>query len=225
MLFDTGPGQAVLAELGAALPAYDRTIDLIIISHAHADHLDGLRAILESYTVREIWLPTLPDNELGQATRAALAAHPEITIRYGRAGDWRVLPGGDTLTLWHPDKSDLEDHASTQVVAVDDSSGDRLLLTGDLDAADEADALAYCLSWHNCAAPYTMLQVSHHGSATSTGGAWLETTRPNEAVISVGENDYGHPNEATLNRLRQHGIPYFRTDQAGRVLTRLAQRR
>lgn len=225
VLYDTGPNRAVATELGAVLPLIQRTIDLVIISHAHADHLDGLRALLESYTIREVWLPALPDNELGQATRQALATHPEINVQYKRAGAWRVLPDGITLTVWHPGDYNLADHAATQVVAIDEPNGQRLLLTGDLDSADETEALGYCQAWLDCTAKFTIQQVSHHGSATSTGEAWLTAIHPDLAVISVGANNYGHPAAATLERLKAQGVPTRRTDLDGRVLTRLTERR
>jgi competence protein ComEC len=62
-----------------------------------------------------------------------------------------------------------------------------------------------------------LLKVGHHGSRGSTGDEWLDSLRPRAAVISVGRNSYGHPSRETLDRLRQHGIGVWRTDQDGAV--------
>jgi len=226
MLYDTGPGRAVAPELGTVLPPWQRQIDLIIISHTHADHLDGLLAVLEQYSVREVWLPALPDNELGRLVGQKLTEQPDINVRRVTAGTCRILPGGDQMIVWHPATAGQTEHAGTQVVSLTDATGNRLLLTGDLDAADEIAALNYCRSHHICAtASQTVLQVSHHGSKTSTSLDWLEAVRPNLAVISVGENSYGHPSDETIERLRSLGIPLKRTDQTGRVLTELSLQR
>lgn len=225
MLYDTGPESAVGSELGAILPPWQRQLDLVIISHAHADHLNGLLYLLDSYQIRELWLPPPSDNELGQTVRQKLSAYPEIKIRERLAGDWLVLPGGVSLALWHPSTGGQDEHAATQVVSLEDRDHHRLLLTGDLDAADETNTLAYCQARATCAAQTTILQVSHHGSKFSTSDRWLEATKPDRAVISVGENSYGHPATETMERLMNHGIPTKRTDQDGRVLTWLSLQR
>ena len=62
-----------------------------------------------------------------------------------------------------------------------------------------------------------VLKVGHHGSRGSTGDDWLNALRPRLAIISVGQNDYGHPAPATLARLAAHGIPVRRTDRDGTV--------
>jgi competence protein ComEC len=62
-----------------------------------------------------------------------------------------------------------------------------------------------------------VLKVGHHGSRGSTGDAWLDSLRPKAAVISVGQNNYGHPAAETLERLRRHGIAAWRIDRDGAV--------
>jgi competence protein ComEC len=63
-----------------------------------------------------------------------------------------------------------------------------------------------------------LLKVGHHGSRGSTGDEWLDSLRPRAAVISVGQNNYGHPSGETLDRLRRHGVTVWRTDQDGPVM-------
>jgi competence protein ComEC len=62
-----------------------------------------------------------------------------------------------------------------------------------------------------------LLKVGHHGSRGSTGDEWLDSLRPRAAVISVGQNNYGHPSPETLDRLRRHGVAVWRTDRDGAV--------
>ncbi len=219
MLYDTGPARAVASELGQAMSPLTRQIDLVIISHAHADHLEGLLAVLDGYEVKEIWLPPLSDNQLDQAVRQKLKQRPETMIREKAAGDLLIVPGGLLLRHWHPTATGLSGHDATQVVELTNQFNKRLLLTGDLDTKQEQDALLYCESHFICTAEFTNLQVSHHGSKTSTGSNWLTAVKPNDAVISVGENDYGHPADETINRLEGAGVTLFRTDLNGRVLT------
>lgn len=99
-------------------------------------------------------------------------------------------------------------NAASLVTRVESPWGS-LLLTGDLDAGSE-----------HVLGPADVLKVPHHGSSTSSSGAMLDRVRPRLAVLSVGENRYGHPHAGVLERYAERGIPVVRTDELGTVLVR-----
>jgi competence protein ComEC len=99
-----------------------------------------------------------------------------------------------------------------------DTAGSRVLLPGDVEGPGEADLADQDVS-------ADVLKVSHHGSATSSLGRWLDRVRPRIAVISCGlHNRFGHPSPATLTALSERGIQVFRTDRSGAVTMELQPR-
>lgn len=218
MLYDAGPGRAVLSELGRTLPPWDDSLDLLVISHAHRDHLEGAVAVLAAYQVKEVWLPhNLGDNDFTRALHEALEKERAVIV-YPSQGFQRWLKSGWKITVWHPPLDISSDHAHAATIVISGAllSAPRWLLTGDLERANERAVLEYCTELPvGCATD--ILQVSHHGSRTTTQSDWLTLTRPKVALISTGENSYGHPHQETLDRLHQQKISFYRTDESGRL--------
>jgi len=193
----------------------------IIVSHGHEDHAGGLRSALAEVSVRAVWTggaqsPATP----GPCWTPALAAlqkeathrhvpflHPEegLTLHTGWAG--RVLITFLHTTAGCEDAADVNDTSLVVKVSYGRVS---FLLTGDLGIKGEQELLQ---GSEDISA--TVLKVGHHGSTSSTSAEFLAAVTPEVAVISVGQNLYGHPAAAVLRRLRDAGVQVWRTDEAG----------
>jgi competence protein ComEC len=220
ILVDGGPeGSALLAGLGRQLPFWDRTLDLVVLTHPDSDHLGGLVPLLERYDVRTVLARVpesaeVPPDRLVTAWQAAVAAEGATAIR-GEAGTRLELSDGVTLEVLHPGlalvegtKSDSNNNSLVLRLCYRDVA---ILLPGDIEEEVER-----ALVRSDAPLASTVLKVPHHGSDTSSSAAFLAAVRPQVAVVSVGEgNDFGHPSGEVLARLA--GRKVFRTDEDGTI--------
>jgi competence protein ComEC len=189
-----------------------RALAAIVVSHAHADHVGGVPALLERFPVGMIIEPggPVPDPAylafLGALEREGIAWHP------ARSGEQFAIDGVE-FTVLHPGtgwEGWGEDVNEDSVVLLVTYGGFEALFTGDAGFAAEGVL-------RGTARAVDLLKVGHHGSRGSTGDELLDSLRPLAAVISVGRNDYGHPSPETLARLDTRRIPVLRTDRDGTV--------
>ena len=213
ILVDGGPSPAALLdELGEVLPFWDRSLDLVVLTHGDADHVSGLVPLLERYKVAAAVDGTLPGDEESAAWLAAVqdAGIPRITATRGT----RLAAGAVMLTVLSPGAEGAPSNRSSNdssLVLRADHGETSVLLTGDAEEAAEQAMMAAGLPL-----AADVLKVGHHGSAASTSPAFLAQVAPQVAVISVGaENRFGHPSPAVLARLA--GVQVLRTDERGRV--------
>ncbi len=225
ILVDTGPDpDRLLPLLDARLPAWDRRIDLLVLTHPHEDHVAGAALLVRRYRVARVAEPGMRGSGPGwSALVTALSAAGRSTERLA-AGD-RIDIDGATITVLWPLRGTVPDAPAATGTGVNDVSivldlrygNRRVLLMGD--AEQEVDAALLASGAINAAGPRVdVLKVAHHGSATASTAAFLAAIRPSAAVVSVGaDNDYGHPARSTIERLAAAGARVFRTDQVGTV--------
>ena len=189
-------------------------LDLVIATHAHADHIGGMPDVL-THLKPKIYV----DNGMRHTTmtyRRTMAAVEESGATYRGAIQGRVFNVEDDLklTILHPRSNLLSgtrsDLNSNSVVIRIDHGSDCILLTG-----DSEDPTERALQQHGIE-PCEVLKVAHHGSEHSTSLAWLRAVQPKIALISAGvKNRYGHPDDHTLKRLASSGVKVHRTDLEG----------
>jgi competence protein ComEC len=223
ILVDGGPDDSILNCLSSHLPFWDRTIELMVLTHPHTDHAAGLVDVLKRYTV----LHFVTEKVLGStATYKRLEnelSAKKLTAKYAFAGD-RIDLADKTqlLTLWPSrewlNNSQLQAGNGTSDSASLDLNGFclvqlltygnfKVLLTGDAGSLIEDRIAAE-------AGKVDVLKVPHHGSKTGMSDYFLSQINPSIAIISVGANNrYGHPAQTALDLLKSHNIKTFRTDQ------------
>jgi competence protein ComEC len=209
LLIDGGPDpKRLLAELGASLPPWTRRIDVVALTHAHADHADGLIGVLERYEVG-LAIEPIGLNPGPVATawseRIARAHVPRRAVAAGM----RLRIGDATLAILAPNHDPRVDVPSL-VLRVERGSFSMLFM-GDATEQAQADLL---LSPKSLAA--RVYVPPHHGAASAHAVTLVEAVGPSAAVISVGaQNRYGHPTPETLAALGR--VPIYRTDRDGTV--------
>lgn len=221
ILIDGGPDGAVLTRLGEAMRFHERTIDLVIVSHNHADHITGLNRILDRYDVKKIWLTGAI-----HTTNEYVSMHKKIKDRLIPTevvwANSSETTDGVSFDVIHPltNSTDLrpdDQHDATIVVR----ACFKLvcaLLTGDIDEGHEGAILdsGQPVEAH-------LFKVAHHGSKTGLAPEFLTAVKPSVAIISVSaENSFGHPAPSILNKLKNANVETFRTDQNGTVTCNLA---
>ena len=194
------------------MPFWDRTIELVVSTHADADHLTGLVEALKRYKVNQIVDPGVPSDTDLYGQWQQLIKDKSIPDTPVKAGQRVRLAGGLEFDVLNPYDPSITDTNASCVVLGLDFGGVSFLFTGDLPQAAEQE-----LVYRRLLPDATVLKVAHHGSSGSTGSAFLAVTRPELAVIQVGKNNYGHPAPAVVSALEStcldNGV--FRTDTSG----------
>ena len=237
ILIDGGPNDRVLGCLARNMPFWDRTIELIINTHQDKDHIYGLNSVIQRYSLKYLVI-----NSTAVESKLFADFHQQVRERkikvYTPARGEKIKINGIRFTfLWPeekqgelafwrrplPEKNSVLG-ASTYTDKANDSSivalmeyGDfDALLTGDVPAGGEAGIVDYC-RMNDCGGPLEVLKVAHHGSKTSTSQTLVDFFEPKIAIISVGENSWGHPTEEVLGRLKSAGSKILQTKQLGDV--------
>jgi len=219
VLVDGGPGpQSISMELGRKMPFWDRTIDMVVLTHPHHDHLAGLVEVLKRYKVGQILHPALDYESPVYDEWLGLIEAKGIQTTTAWAGQQVSFGDGEIIdVLWpQPVSGDNVADPDNNSLVLRFSAGDiSFLLTGDIMRETEWELIGDRASL-NC----TVLKVPHHGADTSTTSEFLAAVRPQLAIISAGAgNKYGHPDDEVLTRLETAiGTEYiYRTDIHGTV--------
>jgi competence protein ComEC len=185
-------------------------IDYLILSHYHSDHTNGLPQLADIVDIDTILLPFPPAEDSYISDRiVSLADRSGIDLVYV-SEDLSLKLGNAELTLFAPLGSETENENC--VIVLCSQEGFDVLMT-----ADVPSDIEYRLLQHNDLPDIEILIAGHHGSAGSTSQDLLDTVLPEIAIISVGENEYGHPAASLLKRLEANGIAVYRTDESGNI--------
>lgn len=187
-------------------------LDVVVLTHAHGDHIGGLARVIENFHPRELWLGINPETPaLDHLLEVAAANH--VVVRKHTAGEVLNWAGAGIRVLspppdWHPKAQPKNDDSLALLITYRATS---ILLAGDLEKKMERFVATE-------SPRADVLKVAHHGSATSTTPDLLEAVRPRFAAISVGAyNSFGHPRTVVLSRLQQAHVRTYRTDMLGQI--------
>lgn len=215
ILVDGGPSPtALLNELGAVLPFWDRSLDLVVLTHPDGDHITGLIPLLERYSVKQVLDTPLSDDATLTASWLQGLKQAGVERIYAQRG-MQLRLNALQLTVLNPSPTPLTGTASDDnnnaIVLRLDYGQTSVLLTGDAEQEAEAAMIAAGLPLRA-----DVLKAGHHGSNGSSSAPFIAAVAPQIAVIQVGaENKFGHPHPAVLERLA--GVQIMRTDQNGRI--------
>jgi len=222
VLIDAGPPQAGDEVVAALQKKNIKSLDLAVVTHPHADHIGGMRSVLESVEVKN-FLDSgqiFASNEYERLLRAI--KEKQIKFIEAKKGMKFDLDSGAKLEALNPQgdgqwitkvRSGGSVENANSVVLLLNYGSFSMLFTGD--AEFETEALMMKSS-----APLgaRVLKAGHHGSRHATSGRFLETVSPEAAIISCGAgNRYGHPAQPTLDRLQKAGVKIYRTDLNGEI--------
>ena len=215
VVVDTGPDPAAMRRCLDGLGV--RTVPLLVLTHFHADHADGLAGVLAGRTVGRLWVSPRASPTAEAAAARRLAAGQGIPVDVPTPGT-RASVGPVGLHVLgplaplgtDPDDSAAENDASLVMLAEVD--GLRVLLTGDVEPPGQRALLRAGVDLRA-----QVLKVPHHGSARQER-AFFAATGASVAIASAGrDNDYGHPAPRTVELARSLGMTVLRTDQNGSV--------
>ena len=219
ILIDGGPDKTILEKLNKSMPFYDKSIDLLILTHPDADHIIGLIDVLEHYKIGHILTSGLQKDTIVYKKWQELIEEKGITLTLAQTGQKIILQKNINMEILWPNQSSIDSFSNlannVSVVSRLVYEQIEILLTGDIEKKVEQNLINQNLNLES-----DILKVSHHGSKTSSNYNFIKAVNPKISIISVGEkNRYKHPNDEVLGRLKDSIIYRTNIDGDIKILT------
>ena len=213
VLIDAGPTDA--AETTARyIRGYTDTIDYMILTHPHEDHIGGAVKIINSLEVKNVIMTDASNDVVTFSRLIGVIEDSGVRVIEAQVGNTYDV-GGIGLRILAP-LADLDDFNEYSVVTRVEYENVSAIVTGDAESGSEELMLETYTSGELDA---DILKLGHHGSNTSSTSEFLAAVSPRWAIASCGQdNSYGHPHQQTLERARELGIPVLRTDEMGTII-------
>lgn len=213
VMIDSGPNESLILRYLQNLRISQ--IDLLIATHAHADHISGMDKIIAKYKPKAFIDPGIPHTTA--TYQRMITAIDKYNINYYEGISRKINLGSLSLTILPPanphiKKSELNNNSLVVRLDFKDFS---CLFTGDIEKKREGQLLTESRSNLNV----DILKVGHHGSSSSSSPLFIKSVGPEIAVICCGQtNKYGHPHQETISLLQSLGMEIYRTDLSGTIL-------
>jgi competence protein ComEC len=190
-----------------------KSLDYVIGTHPHEDHIGGLDYIINDFKIGKIYLPKVTSTTKTFQDVVVAMKNKGMKASVPKCGETFNL-GSAKCTILAPNGSEYKDLNNYSIVIKLEFGSNSFLFTGDAEDVSEKEILA---KGFNVKAD--LLKVGHHGSRSSTSNEFLSEVDPKYAVISCETgNDYGHPHKTTMDKLKNKNIPVYRTDELGTII-------
>jgi competence protein ComEC len=221
ILIDGGPNDQVSEKLDKTLPFYHRSLDAVVLTHPHADHLDGLLNVLDNYEIKKIYLTGVVHTTTEYLDFLEKIKTKKIETEAVKSGDLIDLGNDIKFTFLFPEKEltgqRIENLNNSSIVARLSWGEEKVLFTGDIEKEGQEDLLKI-----NPEITADLVKIPHHGSKDANNENFLTKIHPKFAVISVGkDNKFNHPAPSTLDLLKS--VTLFRTDYDGDITFEMNQ--
>jgi len=216
ILIDGGPNSVILEKLAKEIPFWDRSIDLVILTHTDTDHLNGLVEVLKKYKVEKILYSKIIKNTSLYQEWLKLIKKEKAIIFSPQAGQ-KIKTGKVYLDIFWPlenlEGKKIKNDNNFSVVAKLNFNQNSFLFTGDIGKLEEKKLIENGFNINS-----DILKIAHHGGRGSSRNEFIEEVSPQFAVISSGKNNrYGHPHQEVLETLNKYDLIILRTDQQGDI--------
>ncbi len=217
VLIDGGPDEKILEKLDRVLPWGDRTIETVIITHPHADHITGLLAVIKKYKIGKIYYSGVFYPSRTYISLLEEIKRKNIPLKAITSPQEAPLSEGGKLLILYP----TEDLRGKEIFNLNNTSlvvklvyhNFSCLLMGDAEEEVEETLLK-----NKPLVKASVIKIAHHGSSSASSQDFLQAVSPQAAIISVGKNnDYHLPSRRVLKRLERLGIKVYRTDYNGDI--------
>ncbi len=198
-----------------------KSLDAVIITHEHLDHVGGAQAVLRDIPVDWVGVPAVGDRLNNQEWRKELISDTLISsgrLRMLQSGDRIILDSGVSLEVLAPSKVLSDTHSdpnNNSLVLKLNYLENSILLTGDMEREEMEEIAKTGVNYES-----DFFKQPHHGSRFSLVEPWLDAIHPQAVIISVGKNTFGHPAPQILQYWTSRQIPVYRTDQDGTIKLR-----
>lgn len=218
LLIDGGPDKTILDRMGEVLPSSDRTIEAVLLTHPHADHVAGLIPVLERFQVGQVWSTGAIHTTDVFLEWLQVVQGKGIPFKIAKEGEALDLGNGIRFTVLFPFVSlegvRAENLNDTSAVGRLTLGGFSMFLPGDAESTVQEQLFTQGTELRS-----KVLKVSHHGSSDATSESLLERVNPEVAIISVGaDNSFHHPHPSVVRLLEEKRIKTYRTDRDGTVI-------
>lgn len=215
MLVDAGNpdlGMSILTKCYKT-PEFSGKLTYLVLTHPHTDHIGSAASVISHMAPSLVLLPDVEKSKVDTKCYEQLLdtmSFYNIPCRNPESGDTYTL-GSAQITILYTGLTSTDDINNMSLMVYISYGNTSLLLSGDAEKEEETAALEYVKH-------ADVFQAGHHGSATSNTKEFLEIISPKTIVISCGENnEYGHPHEAAINRMKDVSASIYRTDTGGDI--------